>query len=187
MNARNGVKEVLFFSVKNEIKAYLLYLESAKIAEKEGFKNVAKLFRATAEAELIHAKRFFRLYSNRDMTEDDLKEIMNQINIDVGSTKENLTIAIKNEDYENKELYVNFSKKALSANNVGAFILWNQTALVEGIHRDSFKKALEYVSMGRDIPINEIFLCPVCGYVALGNAPFKCPICDEPGKNFRKF
>ena len=180
-------KEALLTSIKGELKAHLSYLEFAKKAEDEGFPNIARVFKALAEAERIHMMTFGRLYFGRNLTDDDIKNLAKDITIEVHSTKENLETGLKNENYENTELYQTFADISIKS-NPGAYIIFKQTANAEGIHRDIFSYLLELVKKGQDLKASEkIFLCPVCGYIVLGKKPAKCPICNEPEENFIEF
>lgn len=144
-------------------RKYLLY---AQKAEEDGYKNVAKLFRAAAEAEQIHA---FTEFKAAGMLKD---------------TAANLEDAINGETYEHKEMYPEFENDANNVNDKKNAKLFKNIGLVEEVHANLYKEALEAVKSGKDIE-SEYYLCPVCGYVGK-EVPDKCPICGMPGDKFKK-
>ena len=141
-----------------ESQANQKYLAFAKEAEKEGFKNVAKLFRTTAQAERIHAEGHL----------DSLGGI--------GSTAENPNKAIEGETYEHNEMYPPMLEQA-QAEGHPAKRMFAFAVKAEQVHAELYKKALEAVQNGQDITATEVWLCPICGHIELGNPPEKCPIC----------
>lgn len=148
-----------------ESQANQKYKAFAKKAEKEGFKNIAKLFRTTAEAERIHA-------------EGHLKALEL-----IASTAENLQAAIDGETYEFTEMYPPMVDKA-QADGHKAKTMFKFAVDAEEVHAQIYKKALDAVKAGKDMEINEFYLCPVCGYIELGSAPDKCPVCGALKKVF---
>ncbi|MCA1933098.1 MAG: rubrerythrin family protein [Calditerrivibrio sp.] len=148
-----------------ESQAYQKYSAFAKKAEKEGFTNVAKLFKTTAEAEKIHAEGH-----------------LNALEM-IGSTADNLKAAIDGETYEFKEMYPPMLEKA-SQEGHKAKIMFNFAVKAEEVHANLYKKALEAVQSGKDIETSNFYLCPVCGYIEFDSAPEKCPICGIPASKF---
>lgn len=148
-----------------ESQAFQKYSAFAKKAEKEGFANIAKLFRTTAQAERIHA-------------EGHLKALEM-----IASTAENLQGAIDGETYEYTEMYPPMEEKA-SAEDHKAKTMFRFALGAEKVHADIYAKALEAVKSGTDMTETDFYLCPVCGYIELGKAPDKCPICNALGKVF---
>lgn len=144
-------------------RKYLLY---AKKAEEDGYKNVAKLFRAAAEAEQIHAFTEFK--------------VANKLN----DTASNLEDAINGETYEFKEMYPEFEKDANSVDDAKIAKLFKNIGLVEEVHATLYKEALEAVKAGKDVE-SEYYLCPYCGYVGK-EIPDRCPICGASGEKFIK-
>ncbi len=148
-----------------ESQANRKYLAFAKMAEKEGHNQVAKLFRAAAEAETIHAHNHLKQL-------DGIK-----------STKENLEEAISGESYEFQEMYPRMIKEAEAEGNKGAlrsFFIANE---VEMVHAELYKKALANLGNNED---NDYFICEVCGNTVEGEAPDECPVCKAKKKAFRK-
>ena len=147
-----------------ESQANRKYTAFAKKAEEDGYPGVAKLFRAAAEAEAIHAA-------------SELKALGA-----VKSTAENLQAAIDGETYEFTEMYPGFIKEAgdEAANQAKrAFHLANEA---EKVHAELYKKALANLESKEDI---NYFLCAVCGYIHENGAPDKCPVCGAASKAFK--
>ncbi len=141
-----------------ESQANRKYLAFAKKAEKEGFSNIAKLFRTAAEAETIHAMAHLNALGS------------------VKSTAENLQAAIDGETYESTEMYPPMAEQA-KAENHKAQRMFEWAIKAEEIHAQIYRKALEAVAQGKDLAEANIYLCPVCGHIELGDPPDKCPIC----------
>ena len=149
-----------------ESQANRLYLAFAKKAEEEGLPQVAKLFRAAAEAETIHAHAHLRVMGG------------------IKGTAENLTTAIKGEGDEFKEMYPKFLAQAQEEGIKPAEFSFRNALAVEEIHYGLYSKALEAVKSGSDLFVTSIFICPVCGNTVEGNVPDSCPICNVPGSRF---
>lgn len=141
-----------------ESQANQKYLAFAKEAEREGFDNVAKLFRTTAMAERIHAEGHLSALGG------------------ISSTAENLQAAIGGETYEHTEMYPPMLEQA-EADGHPAKRMFAFALEAEKVHAVLYQKALEAVRNGQDITASEVWLCPICGHVELGNPPEKCPIC----------
>lgn len=150
-----------------ESQANQKYRAFAKKAEKEGFANIAKLFRTTAEAERIHAEGHLRAL---DM---------------IKSTAENLESAINGETYEFENMYPPMLEQAVSDGHK-AKTMFKFAVDAEEVHAVIYKKALEAVKNGVDLDISEFQLCPICGYIELGEAPEKCPVCGALKKVFHE-
>lgn len=150
-----------------ESQANRKYLAFAKKAEKEGKPGLAKLFRVAAEGETIHALNHFRVM-------DGAK-----------SSSENLKAAIEGEGYENEEMYPQFIEQAKREEKEEARISFYGANEVEKIHQNLFKEALEKLEKSEDLKEKEYFVCQVCGYPAIGEAPEKCPICGAPKEDFK--
>jgi len=150
-----------------ESQAYQKYVAFAKKAEKEGFKNVARLFKTTAEAERIHAEGH-----------------LNALEM-VSSTADNLKAAIEGETYEFTKMYPPMLEKAV-ADGHKAKIMFNFAVKAEEVHAKLYKKALEAVESGKDLENTDFYLCPVCGYIEFDAAPAKCPICGVASDKFVK-
>lgn len=141
-----------------ESQANQKYRAFAKKAERDGFKNIAKLFRTTAEAERIHAEGHLKAL---DM---------------IASTAENLQSAIDGETYEFTEMYPPMLDLATSDGHK-AKTMFKFAVDAEEVHAKIYQQALEAVKKGVDLDVSEFHLCPVFGYIELGQAPEKCPVC----------
>jgi len=150
-----------------ESQANQKYLAFAKKAEKDGFANVAKLFRTTAEAERIHADGHFKALQG------------------VGSTAENLQAAIAGETYEFTTMYPPMLAQA-TADKHNAARMFGYAVKAEAIHAKLYAMALEAVKNGKDLDVGEIYLCPVCGHIEFGTPPAECPICGTLASKFVK-
>jgi rubrerythrin len=148
-----------------ESQANRKYLAFAKKAELEGFQQVAKLFRAAAEAETVHAHNHLRELSG------------------IRSTKENLGEAISGESYEFQMMYPAMIKEAKAESIQGALKSFEYANAVEKVHADLYKRALE--NLGRNGHA-DYHVCQVCGYTAEGEAPDECPVCKSKKQAFRK-
>jgi len=148
-----------------ESQAFQKYTAFAKKAEQDGFKNIACLFKTTAQAELIHASGHFAAL-------DGIK-----------STAENLQAAIGGETEEYTEMYPPMLEEA-EAENHKAKRMFAFAKRAEAVHAALYKLALEAVQQGKDLSEENIYLCPVCGHIELGNPPENCPTCGLKGERF---
>ena len=151
-----------------ESRASRKYTYFAEKAEAEGLKQVARLFRAVAEAETVHARNHLRAAEG------------------IKSTKENLAAAISGEHHEFTEMYPGFIKQAGAEGKTQAKRSFDMANQVEKIHHGLFQAALDKVNQGKAIAEKPIFVCQVCGNTVEGSAPDKCPICSAPEKMFKK-
>jgi rubrerythrin len=151
-----------------ESQANRKYLAFSIKAETEGFPNVAKLFRAVAEAETVHA--------------------LNHLNVigDVKTTKDNIESAIGGETYEFTQMYPGFIKNSSEENLSDATRTFNLANQVEKIHGSMYKKALESVKDNKDIEKKELFVCQICGNTVESEAPGVCPVCGSSKDKFKR-
>ncbi len=159
--------ENLATAFAGESQANRKYLAFARAAEKEGFAQIARLFRAAAEAETIHA----------------LAHLANMGG--VGTTRENLEAAVAGETYEFEKMYPPMVEQAKAEGHRGKTMLGFANA-AERVHARLFQQALEAMKAGKDLSKMDFYLCPVCGDIELGEAPEKCPICGAPAARFQK-
>ncbi len=148
-----------------ESQANRKYLAFAKQADKEGHPRVAKLFRAAAAAETVHAHSHLKQL-------DGIK-----------STKENLEAAIGGETFEFKEMYPKMIADAEEEGNKGALRSFNLANEVEKVHAELYQKALDNLGKNED---SDYYVCEVCGYTAEGSAPDECPVCKAKKQAFSK-
>lgn len=157
--------ENLMAAFAGESQARNKYTYWAKVARKEGYLYIAKIFEETAMNEMQHAKDEFKMAGG------------------IGNTVENLKAAVDGEDYEVTTMYPEFAEEAKAEGNKEAEILFRMIAKVEAHHRDRYKKLLEMVENDtvykREEPIT--WKCSKCGYVHEGKEPpAKCPACKHP-------
>lgn len=149
-----------------ESQANRKYLAFAKKAEADGYPQVAKLFRAAAAAETVHALAHLR--------------VMGGIN----STEDNLQAAIEGEGFEFQEMYPGYLAEATEDGNKPAVFSFKNALAVEEIHYGLYSEALKAVKAGQDLPEEKVFICDVCGNTVYGEVPDKCPICGAVHSRF---
>jgi rubrerythrin len=151
-----------------ESQANRKYQAFSDKAAEEGFKNIATLYKAASEAEAIHAKKLLKVL------------------LAIEPTVKNLEASIAGETHEFTSMYPGFIKEAESEKKSDAILAFTLAMKAEQVHAALYKKALDAVKAGSDLPREKIFLCPVCGNIELVKAPDKCPICGVFGKQFRE-
>lgn len=148
-----------------ESQANRKYLAYAAAAEKEGFAGVAKLFKAAAAAETVHAHSHLRTMKG------------------IGSTADNLKDAVAGETHEFKSMYPGMIEDAKAEGDKAAERSFTYANEVEKIH------AALYTEAAKDpagYPDQDWYVCSVCGYTVAGGAPDKCPVCQAMAKAFFK-
>ena len=148
-----------------ESQANRRYLAFAKQAEKEGYSQVARLFRAAAEAETVHALAHLRALGS------------------IGTTAENLTAAIAGERFEFTEMYPPMIQKAEEEEHKAAMKSFTYANAVEIEHASLYQQAL--AQMGA-LEETDYHVCSVCGYTCAGEAPSDCPVCGSAAKAFSR-
>jgi rubrerythrin len=160
-------QENLAVAFAGESQANRKYLAFARQAEKEGLPQIAKVFRAAAEAETIHA----------------LAHLANSGG--VKSTLENLAAAVQGETYEFSEMYPPMVEQAKAEGHKARTML-DFAARAERVHAGLFEQALQALRSGADLSTMDVYLCPVCGDVEFGVPPERCPICNAPSSRYQK-
>ena len=158
-------RENLAEAFAGESQANQKYRAFARKAEQEGFPNIARLFRTTAEAERIHAEGHL-------LASDG-----------VGSTAANLQAAIEGETYEFTTMYPPMHAQA-TADGHKAARMFGYAVKAEQVHAKLYSLALEAVRKGKDLTEVSFYLCPVCGHIEFGNPPDVCPICGAKAAKF---
>ena len=151
-----------------ESKANRRYMFFADKAEKEGYPQVAKLFRAVAEAETVHARNH-----------------LNAVDA-IGSTKDNLFAASLGEQEEYKKMYPVFIEIARGEKNDRAERTFDWANKVEKIHHGYYEEALTAVRDGNQLADATYYVCQVCGNTVTGEPPEKCPVCGASARVFKK-
>ena len=164
----SSTSENLQAAFAGESQANRKYLFFARKADEDGNPKVARLLRAVAEAETVHARNHFGVMGG------------------IKSTKENLETAINGESYEFTKMYPAFIEQAKSENNGDAERSFDWANKVEKIHHNLFQKALSSLESGETAGDKPFFVCQGCGYTVEGEAPEKCPVCGAPRSMFKQ-
>jgi len=148
-----------------ESQANRKYLAYAKKAEQEGYKQVAKLFKAVAEAETIHAHNHLRQMGG------------------IKSTKENIEAALNGEIFEYQKMYPQMIDEALTEGDKDAVRTFTYANEVEKVHAALYKKALADPGKGADV---NYYVCSVCGHTVENEPPDECPVCKSKKQAYKK-
>jgi len=160
-------KQNLDAAFAGESQANRKYLFFAEKAEQEGHPQIARLFRAVAEAETVHARTHFRIAGG------------------IKTTRENLLTAIQGEKHEFSEMYPAFVKQAEAEGERQSKVSFEQIGRVEEVHHGLYQAAAEMLDRGEPIEGKPLFVCQVCGYTTEEGAPERCPICGAPERMFK--
>jgi rubrerythrin len=153
----------LMAAYAGESQASQRYLAYAKKADQEGFTQIARLFRAAAAAESVHAGNHMR-------ADDGVK-----------STLENLKVALGGEKYEVNSMYPPMLSTAQQEDQKKAVNSFNWALEVEKVHAALYSEAIENIDSTEEY---DYTVCPICGYTHKGPAPEKCPVCGALGSKF---
>jgi rubrerythrin len=160
-----STQENLKEAFAGESQAFQKYTAFAEKAEREGLKNIARLFRTTAQAERIHANGHLQSLEG------------------IGSTAENLKAAIGGETYEFTKMYPPMLQQA-ETDNHKAKRMFRYAVSAEEVHAKLYKLALEAAEKGQDLAVTDFYLCPVCGYIEFGSPIADCPVCGTKASKF---
>lgn len=163
-----ATQENLQAAFAGESQANRRYLAFAEKAEAEGYPQIAKLFRAAAAAETVHAHAHLRAMKG------------------VRGTAENLQAAVEGEAYEYREMYPAFLEEARAEAHKAATQSFKNALAVEEIHHTLYQEAADLLAGGDDLPPATIWVCDVCGNTVRGDAPDRCPVCGAPRERFRE-
>ena len=152
-----------------ESMAHMKYLIFAEVAEESGNPKLARLFRAIAYAEFVHAKNHARNLGY------------------IGDNVENLKAAMEGENFEVTEMYPAYMAIAQLQEETGAQRSIRYAEEAEKIHYAMYGAALKNAENGKDADADEVYVCPVCGYTHIGIPPDKCPVCGADSSKFAKF
>jgi len=159
--------ENLAVAFAGESQANRKYTAFARQAEKDGLPQIAKLFRAAAEAETLHALGHFANMGG------------------VGSTLQNLEAAVAGETYEFSTMYPPMVEQAKAEGHKAKTMLGFANE-AEKVHARLFQQALDAMKSGKDLSQMDVYLCPVCGDLEFGLPTEKCPICGAPAAKYQK-
>ncbi len=149
-----------------ESQANRKYLAFAAKADQDGYPQAARLFRAAAEAETVHAHSHLRALKG------------------IRSTQENLQEAIAGETHEFKKMYPEMIDAAKAEGEKVAERSFQFANQVEKVHAELYQKLLD--GLGKSKETYAYYVCPVCGYTVEKQAPANCPICGTKGEMFKK-
>lgn len=161
-----GTTENLQAAFAGESQASRKYLAFAKKADSEGFPQIARLFRAAAAAETVHAHNHLQVMGG------------------VKGTADNLQSAIAGESYEFKAMYPEFMAEAEKEGNKAALRTFKLANEVEKVHFGLYTQALTTFKGGQDLAVAPIYVCGVCGNTVVGEAPDTCPVCGARKDQF---
>jgi rubrerythrin len=159
--------ENLAVAFAGESQANRKYTAFARQAEKDGLPQIAKLFRAAAEAETLHALGHFANMGG------------------VGSTLQNLEAAVAGETYEFSTMYPPMVEQAKAEGHKAKTMLGFANE-AEKVHARLFQQALDAMKSGKDLSQMDVYLCPFCGDLEFGLPTEKCPICGAPAAKYQK-
>ena len=160
-------QENLAAAFAGESQANRKYLAFAKKADEEGYSQVARMFRAAAAAETVHAHSHLRAMNG------------------VASTEENLKAAVAGETFEFKEMYPQMIKDAEAEGEKSALRSFKFANEVEQVHAELYQKLLD--GLGQEAQSEyPYYVCPVCGHTMENEPPERCPICNAKGSRFER-
>jgi rubrerythrin len=163
-----NTSENLQAAFAGESQASRKYTYFAEKADKEGQPQVARLFRAAAEAESVHARNHLNAMSGIRATADNLKE------------------AISGEHHEFTEMYPGFLVQAKTDANAKAEKSFDYANKVEKVHHGLYQQALKDLEAAKNLENKPYHVCQICGYTVEGEAPDKCPVCNALKANFKR-
>ena len=166
---RKMTEENLKEAFAGESQAHMRHLIFADVADREKRPNLARMFRAIAYAEQVHATNHYR--------------VLGQIK----DSAPNLQTCIDGENYEVEEMYPAYNAVAQLQGEKGAEQSTHFALEAEKIHADWYTRAKRTVEGGGDITVGDIYICGVCGHTVEGEAPDFCPICGAKREMFKRF
>ncbi len=166
IRVREMTQENLKSAFAGESQAHMRYLLFADVADSEGRPNLARMFRAIAFAERVHATNHLRELGG------------------IGDSAGNLAVAIQGESFEVGEMYPAYHAVAELQDERGAMRSTHYALEAEKIHAEMYERAKESIRGGEDITLGVVHICSVCGYTGEGGAPDSCPVCRAPKEEF---
>ena len=163
-----STQDDLAYAFAGESQANRKYLAYGEQAERDGHAMVAKLFRAVAAAETIHAHAHLRAMGG------------------VKETLANLEDAMAGEEHEFTDMYPPMLERARGEGHKKAERSMHFANEVEKIHFDLFRQAVAAVKGGADLADGAIRVCPVCGHTVIGDAPDNCPVCGAKASAYKE-
>ncbi len=161
--ATANLEEAFYRAYVGEAKAALRLKVFAEKADQEGYRQIARLFRAISRSEEIHGMRSLQRLDG------------------IGSTEHNLQSSFESETNVAQVAYGRFAAMASEVDDAAALRLFSQARDVEETHAKLYKSALSHLAEERD---PGYFVCTVCGYISDGTVPDECPVCSAPNEKF---
>lgn len=184
MSVQNAMTaDFLRSSYGGESMAHMRYIAWGDLAEKEGFANIGRLFRAISYAEQVHANNHFRELS---IQKGDHTVTSGAV-FGIGSLVENLQGAIDGELHEVNQMYPVYLNTAEFQGEKGAQRSFHFALEAEKIHAKLFKDAQDAAKEGKDMQLSSVNICPVCGHTILDNVPDNCPVCGVKKEMYKTF
>lgn len=162
-------EENLKAAFAGESQAHMRYLIFSEKAEREGYPNVARLFKAIAFAEQVHATNHYRELGG------------------INASPQNLQVAIDGETWEVEEMYPAYLAVAQLQEEKGAQRSMGYALEAEKIHAAMYKGAKKAAEAGKDLEIGALYICSVCGHTVEGEPPERCPVCNAKREKYVKF
>ncbi len=159
----------LWAAFAGESQAHMKYLAFAAKAEEDGLPNIARMFKAVAYAEQVHATNHLRQLSG------------------IGTTAENVVSALGGETFEIDSMYPAYAAVAKLEDEKGASLSIRYAFEAEKIHKDMYRETVPTAEAKKDISVGKFSICSVCGHTVEGDAPDKCPICASKADKFVSF
>lgn len=184
MAVKNAMtSDFLHSAYGGESLAHMRYLYWAEDARKEGFPNIGKLFDAIAYAEQVHANNHFK------EIDGDIADATVTAGGVFGTKKtvENLQGAINGELHEIDQMYPVYLNAAEFQGEKGARRSFHFALEAEKIHAVLFQEAQDRAKEGKDMELESVYICPVCGHTILDEAPDNCPVCGAKKELYKKF
>ncbi len=175
--------EFLRSAYGGESMAHMRYLHWSEIAQKEGFPNIARLFKAIAYAEQVHAGNHF------NVLDGDIGDHPVTAGGVFGGKKtaENLLGGIMGEEHEVEQMYPAYLEVAKMQGEKEAVRSFTFALEAEKIHAELYKKAKEAADQGKDFEFKKVYICPVCGHTVLDELPDQCPVCGAKKDIYKEF
>ncbi len=164
-----------------ESMAHMRYTIFAAEAEKDSFKNTARLLRAIAFAEQVHATNHFIRMPRA------AAPMAGEAPFGLGTLSQNLQFAIDGETFEINEMYPVYKETAIFQDEKAVVTSFNYALQTEKVHQRLFIEAKAMADQGKDWKSEKVQICETCGYTMEGDAPDKCPICGAKKERFKEF
>ena len=174
-----STSENLQAAFAGESQANRRYLFFAEKADEAGQSQIARLFRAAAEAEAVHARNHLRNLHKPG------PKVSTKLAQGIGSTRDNLLAAISGEHHEFTEMYPGLIAQALAEGEYKARDSFDLASKVERIHHGLYEAAVAVLDRGEEVKLQPFYVCQACGNTVEGEPPETCPVCGAPKRMFK--